>query len=52
MSLPPTFVKDFHNEENVRRMVYQPFGNTGLLVSKLSLGGGVFSHLYGYSIKY
>lgn len=38
--LPPTFVKGFHNEESVRKMIYNPLGQTGLLVSKLSIGGG------------
>lgn len=38
--LPPTFVKGFHDEESVRKMTYNQLGRTGLLVSKLSLGGG------------
>lgn len=38
--LPATFIKEFHNEEAVRKMVYTELGKTGLKISKLSLGGG------------
>lgn len=48
MSLPSTFVKDFHDEESVRKMEYVQLGFTGLHVSKISIGGAVFSQLYGY----
>lgn len=34
----PTFQKDFHNEE-CKKMVYRPFGNTGLHTSVLGFGG-------------
>ncbi|XP_069690833.1 uncharacterized protein [Periplaneta americana] len=40
MALPPTFVPGFHDEEAVRKIKYNPLGNTGLLVSHLSFGGG------------
>lgn len=46
-ALPPTFVKGFHDEDAVRKMTYLPLGRTGLLVSKLSLGGGTLHPLYG-----
>lgn len=45
---PPTFIKDFHDEEACRRMEYRPFGSTGLQVSKIALGGGTLSSLFGY----
>ncbi|XP_049536573.1 uncharacterized protein LOC125951652 [Anopheles darlingi] len=45
--LPATFVEGFHDEAEVRRMEYRPFGNTGLAVSKVSLGCGTLSQLYG-----
>lgn len=38
--LPATFVSGFHDEETVRKMDYNELGQTGLAVSKLSLGGG------------
>ena len=41
--LPATFVKGFHDEAAVRKMEYRKLGRTGLMVSKLSLGGAVFS---------
>jgi hypothetical protein len=47
MSLPDTFVEGFHDAAAVKRMAYTEFGNTGLKVSKLSLGGGTLSHFYG-----
>ncbi|PSN47270.1 hypothetical protein C0J52_13352 [Blattella germanica] len=39
MSLPATFVPGFHNEEAVRKMQYNPLGNTGLKISKIGFGG-------------
>lgn len=45
--LPPTFVKGFHDEEAVRKMQYQKLGETGLIVSKLSIGGGTLAPYYG-----
>lgn len=50
-NLPPTFVKGFHDEEAVRKMKYVPFGNTGMVVSKIGLGGACFSSLFGYVYK-
>ncbi|XP_025829493.1 L-galactose dehydrogenase-like [Agrilus planipennis] len=47
MSLPPTFVKGFHDENVIKRMKYVKFGATDLVVSQLSLGTGGFSTLYG-----
>lgn len=44
--LPPTFVKGFHDEDAVRKMTYQKLGRTGLMVSKLSIGGGTLHPLY------
>ncbi|XP_050316145.1 uncharacterized protein LOC126750547 [Anthonomus grandis grandis] len=44
--LPETFVPGFHDEEVVKKMVYNDFGNTGLKVSKLSIGTGVFCYAY------
>lgn len=51
MSLPSTFVKDFHDEESVRKMEYVELGCTGLVVSKVAVGGAVFSTLFGYETK-
>lgn len=45
--LPKTFVKGFHIEETVRKMTYNPLGKTGLVVSKISLGGGTLAPFYG-----
>uniref|UniRef100_A0A182J1D9 NADP-dependent oxidoreductase domain-containing protein n=1 Tax=Anopheles atroparvus TaxID=41427 RepID=A0A182J1D9_ANOAO len=45
--LPDTFVPGFHDVEYVKRMEYAPFGRTGLKVSKISLGTGTLSQLYG-----
>ncbi|XP_052856664.1 uncharacterized protein LOC128264959 [Drosophila gunungcola] len=45
-SLPATFVKGFHDEEQVRRMEYRPLGSTGLRVSKIALGGATLSNLF------
>lgn len=39
MSLPPTFVKGFHYEDEVKRMKYQQLGRTHMIASKLSIGG-------------
>lgn len=44
---PQTFVRGFHDPEAVSRMTYHPLGNTGLQLSRLSLGGGPFGGLYG-----
>lgn len=45
--LPETFIEGFHDEESVRLMKYEKLGRTGLMVSKLSLGGAAFSPFYG-----
>lgn len=45
--LPATFVQSFHDEDSVRKMKYNSFGKTGLRVSKISLGAGTLSKLYG-----
>lgn len=48
MPLPPTFVKGFHYEDQVKRMKYNQLGSTHMIVSKLSIGGGTLcSGLYG-----
>lgn len=46
-TLPPTFIKDFHDEELCKRMEYRKFGLTGLQVSKVALGTGTLSDSYG-----
>lgn len=51
MSLPPTFVKEFHNENCVRKMEYCLLGKTNLQTSKISIGGATFASFYGYSIQ-
>ncbi|EFA04125.1 uncharacterized protein LOC658727 [Tribolium castaneum] len=45
--LPETFVPGFHDENAVRKMKYNKFGNTGMSVSQLSLGAGGFCLNYG-----
>lgn len=45
--LPETFVRNFHDENAVRKMKYNKFGKTDLNVSRLSLGTGGFSYFYG-----
>ncbi|XP_051160619.1 uncharacterized protein LOC127281135 [Leptopilina boulardi] len=47
ISLPATYVEGFHDREAVEAMEYRTLGKTGLKISKLSLGGGTFSNLYG-----
>lgn len=48
MSLPPTFVKGFHYEDEVKRMEYSQLGETGLTVSRISIGGATLcSSFYG-----
>ena len=48
MSLPPTFVEGFHYEDQVRRMEYRQLGNTHMMVSKISIGGGTLCDMaYG-----
>ncbi|XP_043276008.1 L-galactose dehydrogenase-like [Venturia canescens] len=46
-SLPPTYVEGFHDLEAVKAMEYRPLGKTGMLVSKLSFGGGPLGCHYG-----
>ena len=45
--LPPTYVEGFHDLEAVKAMEYRPLGKTGLLISKLSFGGGPLGCHYG-----
>ncbi|XP_053681308.1 uncharacterized protein LOC128732163 [Anopheles nili] len=42
-----TYVENFHDLKDLERMEYVPFGRTGLRVSKVSLGTGTLSPLYG-----
>ncbi|CAG9773082.1 unnamed protein product [Ceutorhynchus assimilis] len=44
--LPETYVKGFHDEEQIQKMTYNDFGNTGLKVSTISFGTGVFCYAY------
>jgi L-galactose dehydrogenase len=47
-TLPPTFVKGFHDENEVRRMEYRQLGETHMRVSKVSIGGGTLCNMaYG-----
>ncbi|XP_052867578.1 uncharacterized protein LOC128273613 [Anopheles cruzii] len=46
-SFPATFVNGFHSEKHVKSMEYSPFGCTGMMVSKVSLGCATLSHLFG-----
>lgn len=45
--MPVTFDPEFHDRDSVCRMEYVDLGKTGLKVSKISLGSGQFSKLYG-----
>lgn len=48
MSLPPTFVKGFHYEDEVKRMEYRQLGKTHMTVSHVSIGGATLcSSFYG-----
>jgi L-galactose dehydrogenase len=48
MTLPPTFVKGFHYEDQVKNMEYNKLGNTHMTVSKISIGGATLcSSFYG-----
>lgn len=49
MSLPETYVEGFHDEEAVKKMKYNKFGNTGISVSKISLGCSGCGNVYGYA---
>ncbi|XP_064535570.1 uncharacterized protein LOC135426425 [Drosophila montana] len=49
--LPATFVKGFHNEEQVKRMEYRKFGKTGLEISKIAFGGGALCANYGFDLE-
>ncbi|XP_017855752.1 PREDICTED: L-galactose dehydrogenase [Drosophila arizonae] len=48
--LPSTFVKGFHDEEQVRRMEYSTLGKTGLEISKVAFGGGALCSNYGFDL--
>lgn len=52
MSLPKTFVKGFHYEEEVRRMEYQQLGKTHMKVSKISIGGGTLCDAHYGKLDY
>ncbi|KAG9434982.1 L-galactose dehydrogenase isoform X1 [Apis mellifera carnica] len=45
--LPATYVEGFHDLEAVKTMEYRELGKTGLMVSKLSFGGGPLGCHYG-----
>lgn len=44
--LPPTFVPGFHNPDLVKKMKYSPLGETGMVVSQLSLGASSFGAVF------
>lgn len=44
--LPPTFVPGFHDPELVKKMKYSPLGDTGMVVSQLSLGASSFGAVF------
>lgn len=46
MSLPPTFVKGFHYEDEVKRMQYSRLGQTHMMVSRISIGGATLCSSY------
>lgn len=46
MSLPPTFVKGFHYEDQVKRMQYKQLGQTHMIVSRISIGGATLCSSY------
>jgi len=44
--LPPTYVKGFHDAETIKEMKYNQLGNTGMMVSQLSLGAASFGAVF------
>jgi len=44
--LPETFIKGFHNEEDVKKMVYRPLGNLGKQVSIISFGASSLGSVF------
>jgi len=44
--LPPTFVPGFHDPDLVKKMKYSPLGETGMVVSQLSLGASSFGAVF------
>jgi len=44
--LPKTFVKGFHNEEDVKKMVYRPLGSLGVDVSIISFGASSLGSVF------
>lgn len=44
--LPPTYVPGFHNPDLVKKMKYSPLGETGMVVSQLSLGASSFGAVF------
>ncbi|XP_065217954.1 uncharacterized protein LOC135843846 [Planococcus citri] len=45
---PNTFIEGFHIEEDVKKMPYEDFTDTGLKISKISLGCGAFGGILTY----
>lgn len=46
--MPKTFVKDFHDAEEVKKMVDFSLGTTDMKLSKLGIGGASLGHCYGF----
>jgi len=44
--LPKTFVRGFHDEEEVKKMVYRPLGNLGVDVSIMSFGASALGSVF------
>ncbi|KAH9523057.1 hypothetical protein Btru_065635, partial [Bulinus truncatus] len=44
--LPATYVEDFHIKDEIARMPYRSLGNTGLVVSALSLGASSLGSVF------
>ena len=45
-SLPPTFVKGFHNESKVKKLTYKNVLGTDMLVSNVGMGAAAFGEIF------
>lgn len=51
-SLPPTFVKGFHDESKVKKLTYKNVLGTDMLVSNVGMGAAAFGKFYKERLEY